>query len=262
MSPQRLPQHRRERPITKTQRNKLERLGLPFREPMTQGEADDLIGTTHAPNQEELEILRFFKVESPGSHSETSAHQAITKIFQDQENIGKWEARAASKDQRDIYAFFKIAVPRGLTWMQAKATIDSIFLDEKNEEAWEAHEDHLMELEDAAEERKDWFEETLQFVNEGAAIYDYKKLGKQLFARVVQKLETAGMTLEQIADQDELIIKTAWELDPTRAKPFENTQAPIQATATPPPPKRKYARSVMIAILLFLLVATAMQYLK
>ena len=238
----------RQNPATEAQKKRLNAEGIDFQDNISKGEASDLIGTTEEPSEEELAILKFFKVSGASKMSQTDARQKIDELFADEQKAKKWEDRPADKTQKDIYNFFNIPLPSKLRYKDAEKFIDELFEDEKKQDAWDNHEDIL-------EDRKSWFEDTLDMINDDRDMYDCKKISKKLFKEVVTSLETSGMTLEQIEENEEAIFKKALEIDPNLRKASARPSSePTSHVSHQPSKKSNSGCSAVLALLILITI--------
>jgi len=198
----------RNEPATEAQEKRMEEDGIAFSENITKGEASDLIGSLVDPEEEQIEILKFFRVPGFDHLNQTEARKKISEIFSDPGKAAKWESRPASKHQKEIYEFFNITVVRGLTYNEAQTIIDALFEDETKLEAWENHEDEKNKLEG-------WFEDYYELINEDRIYYGCRKIGKQLFRKIVDELESSGVSKSAIEGNSELVFQRAIEIDPS-----------------------------------------------
>ncbi len=179
-------------------------LGIPFPEDITKGEASDLIGTKFEPEEECVEVLKFFKVPGISEMSQTDARKAEEAIFLDPVKTERWENRPADREQKAIYRFFKMPVPRGLRHRDAAATISELFEDDAKVDAWGRQ-----------ESREDDLESALEMLNFSCEYYDCKKVGKRLFREIVEAMEERSLTLEEIESDEERFFAIALGADPS-----------------------------------------------
>jgi hypothetical protein len=198
-------------PATERQKKRLKAEGIDFPENITKGEASELIGSTVEPSVDEIAVLKFFKVSGIPKMSQTDARRKISELFADEQKVKKWEERPADRTQKDIYKFFNIPLPEDLRYKDAEGFINELFEEEAKKEAWGNHENKLYE-------RESWFEDTLDIINDDRDLYDCKKISKKLFKQIVESLESTGMPLEQIEENQNLIFKRALEIDPDLRK--------------------------------------------
>ena len=71
----------RQDPATEAQKKRLKAEGINFPENITKGEASDLIGTTEKPCEDEILILKFFKVPGISKMTQTDAKRKIDELF-------------------------------------------------------------------------------------------------------------------------------------------------------------------------------------
>lgn len=197
----------RQDPATDAQKRRLEEEGIKFSSAILKGEASDLIGNTIVPEDHEISILKYFKVKGITKMSQTDARKKIEEIFSDPNNKKRWEDRPAEKNQKDIYHFFKLPIPSGLNHKDADKFIGELMQDEEKLEAWEKYEEEI-------DERESWFEDNYEMMNDARDLYDCKKISKKLFKQVVESLESSGMSLEQIEEDEDVFFEKALEINP------------------------------------------------
>ena len=198
-------------PATEAQKKRMREDGIKFSENITKGEASDLIGSLLEPEDDEKEILKFFKSKGISQMSQTDARKKIEDLFSNPDNKSKWDNRPPSKEQKDIYNFFKITIPTNLSYKEAQKNIDLLFEDETKLDAWEKREDEKEEL-------KAWFEDYYEIINDDRDYYDCKKIGKKFFRQIVNDLESSGITKAEIENNSEIVFKKAIEIEPTIKK--------------------------------------------
>lgn len=127
----------------------------------TKGKASDLIGLFNPIDEDDLEVLKFFKVQHKGMNQTTGRYKA-KELLNVPENLFQWENRPATQEQKEFYRFFGIKVFTGLSIKDAEKTIketrakvgqdEAIKLDE-----WDAYASIITDLSDK-EMLKDDFE--------------------------------------------------------------------------------------------------------
>src|SRR5690606_29943643 len=75
---------------TERQLNRLKNAGALIPPNMTKGQASDLIGLSEEPDEDDVEILKFFKV-STRDMSQTRARAEVASLFSDSANRQRWE---------------------------------------------------------------------------------------------------------------------------------------------------------------------------
>ncbi len=197
----------RQNPATDAQKRLLEEEGIKISSSILKGEASDLIGSTVDPDDNQILILKYFKVKGIAKMSQTDARKEIEQIFNDPNNNQKWESRPAGKSQKEIYQFFQIPIPPKLSHKDAEKVINELLQDEEKQDAWEKHEDEI-------DNRESWFEYNHGMMNDSRDLYDCKKISKKLFKQVVESLEASGMSQEQIEENEDAFFEKALEINP------------------------------------------------
>lgn len=210
-------------PATEAQKKRMREDGIKFSEKITKGEASDLIGSLLEPEDDQKEILKFFKAKNIAKMSQTDARKKIEEIFANPDNKTKWDNRPASNEQKEIYNFFNITIPTNLSHKEAQKNIDLLFEDETKLDSWEKYQDEKDDIEA-------WYEDYYEIINDDRDFYDCKKIGKKLFRQIVDDLELSGVTKSQIENNSEIVFKKALEIDPTLKKvPRASSQSTRQS---------------------------------
>lgn len=235
----------REDPATKAQLTRLRGDGLPVRKGMTKGEASDLIGTSESPDEHDLAVLKFFKVPRSEIPHQTAARQRIQSLFEDPENVKRWENRPATAEQKDMFKFFKREVPRGLTYRDAQRIIAEEFTDEDLLFEWD-------DLQDQEAEREDAFEDAYEQLDEIRKEEEYplKKVPKKLFRQVAEEMEAAGSEIDAYDLEEGGFFDRVLELKPDLAKkPRQHTsRSSPRASRAAVSPKSKSSDLPRIAL--------------
>lgn len=158
---------------------------------LTKGQASDLIGLFEEPDDNDLEVLKFFKMTTRGM-SQTKARMEVARLFMDSANRNAWEKRPPTALQKEFYQLFSLPVPKGMTHDEMRADITAKLAELDNEEAdtweasdiWDAYENIYTELNDP-EFRRDM---------------DIKKVSLKIYREYMLKKKAAGVRL---ADLDE-----------------------------------------------------------
>lgn len=101
----------REEPITTAQKRRMTKEGIAYTPSMTKGEASDLIGSTQKPNEEEMEILEFFKIKKAKKFTQTEARKVIDDIFEDRDNLDRWNSgEKDTSNNYGLYIFFVMII--------------------------------------------------------------------------------------------------------------------------------------------------------
>ena len=192
-------------PVTEPQITKLAELGLKAKgRKLLKGEASDVIGLFYKPDQEDLEVLKFFKVPTKG-FNQSRAKYEVAKLFSEESNIDKFNTRPATQLQREFFRFFKKTFPKGSDTIVAQEIIDTFLKNsgEHNEETWDHYCDLYEEVNDPD------FRE----------LYDLKSISFKNYRDAITELVQAGKTLvdenDGIDEDDvaEMLLKLKPELE-------------------------------------------------
>lgn len=99
--------------MSEYQARRLEEDGRKYSGDLTKGQASDLIGLGEQPDEDDREVLRFFKMPLRGMN-ETRARHEIALLFQDAANRKAWDDRPATTRQREFFRFFGLKPGVGL----------------------------------------------------------------------------------------------------------------------------------------------------
>lgn len=172
---------------TKWQMEKLSesKIALP-KFPLKKGHASDLIGLKASPEDDELEILKFFKLPT-AKLSQTKARHMIGHLFLSPSNKKAWDDRPPTAIQKDCIKFFNLKSDTPLTKLTAQKIIEAHLKglpdDDTKLRIWIAVESASEELSDK-ETRED---------------YGIKKPTTSLLVKTVEHLVAAGTKPEEIS---------------------------------------------------------------
>lgn len=127
----------------------------------SKGKASDLIGLFNPIDDDDMEVLKFFKVQTKGMN-QTKGRYKAKELLNTPENLPKWENRPATMEQKEFYRFFGIKVSKGLSIKDAEKTIKETRAKAKQNEPikldeWDAYSSIISDLSDK-EMLKDTFE--------------------------------------------------------------------------------------------------------
>lgn len=197
-------------PVTDKQLRRLKENGTTLpRGSLTKGQASDLIGLSEDPDDEDKEILKFFKVPMR-SLNQTTARYEVRKLFADPEKKAAWDARPAELMQKEFLKHFGADIPKGLTKLEAqkiiaglrtRGTKDDAALEAKLAE-WDAFEDIVEQL---------WDPEEREF-------FDIKKPTLAAIRAAIDALKAQGQTIEQFGGDAEKVADKLLEMNPQLRK--------------------------------------------
>lgn len=126
---------------------------------LTKGAASDLISLQEHLDDNDAEILRFFKVPIKGMNQAIGRYE-VKRLLSNAENEAAWKARPAEPMQKEYLKFFGLAVPKGLTTVEAYQLMaahrkEAPEQDEKKTAEWESFESIVNDLDDR-ETREDY----------------------------------------------------------------------------------------------------------
>lgn len=147
---------------------------------LTKGAASDLIGLQEPIEEDDVDILRFFKAPLKGTNQTIGRYEA-KRLLSIPKNVTAWNSRPAEPMQKQYLKFFGLNVPKGLVCVDAAQLIaahkkETSGVDEKRLDAWANFESIVDDLSDR-ETRED---------------YDIKKPPLAAIRAAVEALEAKG----------------------------------------------------------------------
>ncbi|MCA0902031.1 hypothetical protein [Microbulbifer agarilyticus] len=188
---------------TERQIERLKEDGVSFsKQKLSKGQASDLIGLKEPAEEDNIEVLKFFKVPTRGI-KQTQARHEVSMIFSKEENISAWATRPATSIQKEFFKFFGLKLPKNLTHEQAIKIIRTesekiIEIDEPKFESWDAYESVLYELFDR-EFRED---------------YGLKKPSLSLIRQATASLMESGITFQEMEDDIDIVVQKLLAIKP------------------------------------------------
>lgn len=190
--------------ITDKQKKWLENSGIQADEALTKGQASDLIDLDHPPSEQQLEILRFFRIPLPEDLGHTRALHEISLLFKDSDKRKAWQQRPCSPLQKEKARFFGIELPENITFSQAEKLIFQhvSLLEERNDpriDEWDSVENLMYQLSD---------EEVLK------EVFSIKQPDLSLTIAALEALKNEGRTFQESEDNIELVVTRLLQLKP------------------------------------------------
>ena len=189
-------------PPTEPQLQRIRESGVVPMENLTKGQASDIIGLLEPVEQENEDILRFFKVPVKGMNQSRARHE-VAQLLADPEKHQAWHQRPAEMLQKEFYRFFDLKVPSRLTYMDAERTIrehreqledaNSPLLDE-----WDSFEMICTDLLDA----------------DTCETYNLRKPTIVFIRAAIDALRKSGRTLTECGDDLQVVVDKLVELKP------------------------------------------------
>ncbi|MBN1970364.1 MAG: hypothetical protein JW870_13430 [Candidatus Delongbacteria bacterium] len=189
--------------VTDRQIQKIKEIGLDYNSSsLTKGEASDIIGLFEPIEDEQEEILKFFKVSLNGMNKLRASYE-IEKLFSLKDNFDSWKNREASPMQKEFYRFFDLKVPKGLTHVEASNYIREYSSkiseeDESKFNEWDEYESIYDDIDDPD------FREA----------YEIKKVSLSLYRSAIIELKKEGYSLSNLNDDIDIVIQKIIELKP------------------------------------------------
>ena len=169
---------------------------------ITKGRASDLIGMEYSPEDEDLELLKFFKIPTLNK-TQTHAKHETALIFQDEQKAKLWNDRPPSSHQKEFFRFFGIKLVKGTTCEQAKVLIrecegEMTERDDPKLDDWESYESIIYDLSDPD------FRECNEI----------KKPSASLIRQAISELYAEGESYQYISDEIDVLIERLVKLKP------------------------------------------------
>lgn len=184
--------------VTDRQIQKLKEIGLRITSGTpTKGEASDLIGLFEPVEEENAEILRFFKIPLTGMNQSKARHE-VAMILSDPDKLEAWKKRPATTSQKEFYNFFNLKVPKGLSYEAALKFISEHDLTEEEREEWDA------------------YEEIYDTIIDPDFRYDnsIKKISLALYRSAIDQLKMEGKILVELRDDIQVVVDKIIEIKP------------------------------------------------
>ncbi len=193
-------------PMTEFQAARLADDGRNVHSSMTKGQASDLIGLGEDADEDDLEILRFFKKPARDMNG-TKARHEVALLFLSDENVHAWKVRPASARTREFFKFLGIKVEPGMPETTARALMAST----------------EVELREQGDARLDQWQTFLSILEEFddrdfRDTYDIKKPTTKQVRTVIDRFLAEGKTWEQVGGAPEEIAERLPDEFPTLAK--------------------------------------------
>jgi hypothetical protein len=188
---------------TERQLDKLHELGVTMkRKKLTKGRASDLIGMHEPAGEEQLEILKFFKVPTKGLN-QTKAQHEVALIFHYKHKAEAWKNRPPSEIQREFFTFFTIKPEKRISNVEASKLIAH-------------HESELAEKEDPQLDEWEAFEKIIDelFDPEFREDYEIKKPSMSLIKKALSEIKQEGKLYRDAADEIDIVIDKLIQLKP------------------------------------------------
>jgi len=188
--------------VTDRQLKRLEEEGYKPSKELTKGQASDLIGMTTPADDEDLAVLKYFKI-SRKNMNETKVRHEIALLFQDPEKFEAWKQRPPNQTQKEEAKFFGVKLPKGTSSLQAGKLISDhqSELDENDPkfDEWDAVHEIIDELSDPDFLRED---------------YEIKKPSFNLIVSALNELKKEGQSYRGSADDIGSVVDKLIELKP------------------------------------------------
>lgn len=170
---------------------------------LTKVEASSIIDGLQPADENDLKVIRFFKMPTRGLRHKT-AKDLAESLLSNADNRARWGARPPSSEVREFFTFFGEKLPAGINHDDALAIKQSkvkelVKSDPDKIAEWNSYSAILDNLSDPD-------------YREG---YDIKKPSASLVKRVMAQLLAEGWTYERMLDEEEEFMKRLIEADPS-----------------------------------------------
>lgn len=170
---------------------------------LTKGQASDLIGLDEPIDDDDAEVMRFFKAPLKGTNQTIGRYEA-QRLLRDPNNRAAWESRPPGPLQKEYLKFFGVAHSSATTLAEAErliaqhrraaSTSDAAKLAE-----WESFEYIVNEFWDAD-------------ARDG---YDIKKPSLPAIKGAIEALQREGKTLKELEEEPETVAEKLIEMKPS-----------------------------------------------
>ncbi|PHS70445.1 MAG: hypothetical protein COB22_08130 [Cycloclasticus sp.] len=105
---------------------------------LTKGQASDIIGLFREPENEDLEMLKFFKINHIHKLNQTESRWKLHEIFLDPNNVALWENKPATTEQKELIHYLSEEQVTNISFDQASDLLDELI--DENEEKHDEYE--------------------------------------------------------------------------------------------------------------------------
>lgn len=194
-------------PVTERQIKRLEGSEFSIR-PCTKGQASDVIGLTEPLEDDDADVLKFFKVPLRNLN-QTLGRYRVKALLSDPEKKAAWENRVADAMQKEFMRFVGIQVPKGLTYDAAVAAQNAYMSEHAKDDAAQTKLDEWNDFESIVEELWD---------ADSREIYEIKKPSLPAIRAAVDGLIAEGKKLSELSDEIDLVTDKLLSMKPELAR--------------------------------------------
>jgi hypothetical protein len=193
------------KPASERDMDEIRELGINSDKVFTKCEANDILGLFNPMEEDQKEILKFFKVPQ-SKFNYSRAQYEISKIMANQEKKATWDNRPADQTQREFFRFTGLKMPKNLKYKDAeKLETDYIHFSEEHEDRakeWEIYKDLWLALNEP---------ETLED-------NEIKRVTLNAYRDAFEALISEGKSYEDLHGEVEDVIEKIIEMNPSIVK--------------------------------------------
>lgn len=170
---------------------------------LTKGQASDLIGLSEPIDEDDAEVLRFFKAPLKGTNQTIGRYEA-ERLLRDPDKRAAWETRPPGPLQKEYLKFFGITHTSGTTLAEAERLI--------------AQHRRTADSSDAAK-LADW--QSFEYIvkefwdPDSRDGYDIKKPSLPVIKAAIDALQREGKTLQELEAEPETVADKLIEMKPS-----------------------------------------------
>jgi hypothetical protein len=119
-------------PATETMLQELDERGIRLNQPLTKGQALNVLGLFSPPDGRQVDILKHFNIPYSFKMNQTLAHYLIRELFSDPQKIEEWNNRPPTTTVRQGLLFMEGKLISGLSHVECQSRLDRIGKDNPN----------------------------------------------------------------------------------------------------------------------------------
>jgi hypothetical protein len=113
-------------PATDAILNELAEKGVNLDQPLTKGQAMNILGLFSPPDGRQVDILKHFNIPYTFKMNQTMAHYVIRELFSDPQKVEEWNNRPPTTTVRQGLLFMEGKLVTGLTHMECQSRLDQL----------------------------------------------------------------------------------------------------------------------------------------
>ncbi|MES9859367.1 MAG: hypothetical protein ABW157_18765 [Candidatus Thiodiazotropha sp. LLP2] len=113
-------------PATEAILNELAEKDVRLNQPLTKGQAMNILGLFSPPDGRQVDILKHFNIPYTFKMNQTMAHYVIREIFSDPQKVEEWNNRPPTTTVRQGLLFMEGKLVNGLNHMECQSRLDQL----------------------------------------------------------------------------------------------------------------------------------------